>query len=170
MVFLASSRTGHQTETGSCSRRLTEQLKDAETAGSAHSPRVPVPGSDGYTSPRWSPDGRYIVAMTRDALKMVLFDFETRQVVRLVGGNPGRLSKLVARWAICVLCPQFQGRLRCSESGSATSKLDQVADLNGFTPTGNWGVWLGLDPEDSPLMLRDTGTQDVYSLDWTVPK
>jgi hypothetical protein len=42
--------------------------------------------------------------------------------------------------------------------------------LKGFTPTGYWGAWLGLDPEDSPLMLRDVGTQDVYSLDWMAAK
>ena len=46
-------------------------------------------------------------------------------------------------------------------------KLEQVADLKGFLATVFWGFWLGLDPEDSPLMLRDAGTQDVYSLDWT---
>jgi hypothetical protein len=49
-------------------------------------------------------------------------------------------------------------------------KLEQVADLKGFAPTGFWGFWLGLDPEDSPLMLRDAGTQDVYSLDWIPAK
>jgi hypothetical protein len=49
-------------------------------------------------------------------------------------------------------------------------KLEQVADLRGFVPTGWWGIWLGLDPEDSPLMLRDAGTQDVYSLGWSAAK
>jgi len=27
-------------------------------------------------------------------------------------------------------------------------------------------LWLGLDPEDNPLMLRDAVTQDVYSLNF----
>jgi hypothetical protein len=27
-------------------------------------------------------------------------------------------------------------------------------------------LWLGLDPEDNPLMLRNAGTQDVCSLDF----
>jgi hypothetical protein len=43
-------------------------------------------------------------------------------------------------------------------------KLEQVVDLKGLNPTGMWGTWLGLDPDDSPLMLQDVGTQDVYSL------
>ena len=49
-------------------------------------------------------------------------------------------------------------------------KLEQVADLRGFLATGFWGFWFGLDPDDAPLMLRDSGTQDVYSLDWIAAK
>jgi hypothetical protein len=45
-----------------------------------------------------------------------------------------------------------------------------VVDLKGFNPTGLWGIWLGLDPDDSPLMLQDNGTEDVYSLDWYAAK
>ena len=48
-------------------------------------------------------------------------------------------------------------------------KLEQIADLKGFESTGWWGIWLGLDPDDSPLMLREAGTQDVYALDWEAP-
>jgi eukaryotic-like serine/threonine-protein kinase len=126
---------------------------------------VPVPGSDGYTSPRWSPDGRYIVAMTRDALKMVLFDFYTRKWSDLLAGIPvgfpnwshdGQYVYFVRNLGSAAVF-----RIRISDR-----KLEQVADLEGFTPTGYWGDWLGLDPEDSPLMLRDVGQQDVYSFDW----
>jgi hypothetical protein len=45
-------------------------------------------------------------------------------------------------------------------------EIEEVADLKNFRQTGYWRVWLGLAPEDSPLLLRDTGTQDVYALDW----
>jgi len=55
-------------------------------------------------------------------------------------------------------------RIRISDK-----KLEQVVDLNTFNTVGRWGHWLALDPNDSPLVLRDTGTQDVYSLDWEEP-
>jgi hypothetical protein len=29
--------------------------------------------------------------------------------------------------------------------------------------------WFGVAPDDSPIMLRDAGTQDVYALDWEEP-
>ena len=38
-----------------------------------------LPGSEGFYSPRWSPDGRYVVAMPLDEKKLVLFDFATLQ-------------------------------------------------------------------------------------------
>ena len=39
-----------------------------------------------------------------------------------------------------------------------------VANLKGFPVTGTLGLWLGLDPTDAPLMLRDVSTTDVYAL------
>ena len=45
------------------------------------------------------------------------------------------------------------------------NKLERVADLKDFRPTGYWDDWLGLDSNDSPLMMRDTGLQDVYAFD-----
>jgi eukaryotic-like serine/threonine-protein kinase len=123
-----------------------------------------VPGSDGYTRPCWSPDGRYIVAMTRDTLKMVLFDFET-----------GKWSDLVEKMRLdfpnwskdgqYVYFEHFPDNPAVLRIRIKDRKLERVADLKGLETTGRSITWLGLDPEDSPLMLRDAGTQDVYSLD-----
>jgi hypothetical protein len=48
-------------------------------------------------------------------------------------------------------------------------KVERVADLKNFRQTGFYGVWLGIAPDDSPILLRDTGTQEVYAIDWQVP-
>ena len=48
-------------------------------------------------------------------------------------------------------------------------KVDRVADLKNFRQTGFFSIWLGLAPDDSPLLLRDTGTQEIYALDWQTP-
>ncbi len=123
-----------------------------------------LPGSVGYTSPRWSPDGRYIVAMTKDARKMVLFDFQAGKWSDLIQTtidfpNWSRDSQYV--YFLHYAEKPAVVRIRISDR-----KLEQVADLRGFLATGFWRFWLGLDPDDAPLMLRDSGTQDVYSLDW----
>jgi eukaryotic-like serine/threonine-protein kinase len=129
---------------------------------------APVPGSEGYGAASWSPDGRHIVAMTKNEQKLVLFDFET-----------GRWSDLVempvafpnwSRDGQSVYFLRFPENAAVFRIGIRDRKLEQIADLKDFTPTGWWGVWLGLDPSDSPLMLRQAGTQDVYSLDWEAAK
>jgi hypothetical protein len=45
-------------------------------------------------------------------------------------------------------------------------KIERVSDLKNFRETGFYNVWLSLAPDDSPLLLRDTGTQEIYALDW----
>ncbi len=48
-------------------------------------------------------------------------------------------------------------------------KLERVADLKNFRLTGVAGIWLGMAPDDSPLLLRDTGTREIYALDVDFP-
>ena len=50
-------------------------------------------------------------------------------------------------------------------------KTERVVDLNNFAQTSVWGHWclLSLAPDDSPLLLRDAGTYDIYALDWEEP-
>jgi hypothetical protein len=49
-------------------------------------------------------------------------------------------------------------------------KLQKVVGLGGMKNTG-WGggLWLGVAPDNSPLLLRDTGTQEIYTIDWNAP-
>lgn len=55
-------------------------------------------------------------------------------------------------------------RIRLSDG-----KKEQVVDLKDFVNTGYFGGSLAIAPDDSPLLLRDSGTQDIYSLDWEEP-
>ncbi len=127
-----------------------------------------IPESVGYTSPRWSPDGRHIVAMTKDARKMVLFDFQTGKwsdLIQTVVDFPNWSRDGQYIYFIHYAENPAILRIRISDR-----KVEQVVNLRGFLATGFWRFWLGLDPEDTPLMLRDSGTQDVYSLDWIPAK
>ena len=50
--------------------------------------------------------------------------------------------------------------------GIRDHKVERVVDLKNFRLTGYATAGFGLAPDDSPLLLRDTGTEDVYALDW----
>ena len=103
--------------------------------------------------------------MTRNALKLVLFDFKTRKWSELFEGMAFGFPNWSrdGQYVYFVRFPEKAAVLRVRISDR---KLEQIVDLKDFIPTGFFSVWLGLDPDDSPLMLRDAGTQDVYSVDW----
>ena len=126
-----------------------------------------LPGSRGLFSPRWSPNRRYIVAMPSDMLSLVLFDFQTQKwsqlaKVRAAFPNWSRDGQYVylLRW----LDNPAVLRVRITDR-----KVEQVSDLTNLPFTGNFGPWLGLGPDDSLLLLKDIGTQDIYALDWEEP-
>ena len=45
--------------------------------------RLTLPGSEGLYSPRWSPDGHYIAAVTADGESLRLFEVATQKWVEL---------------------------------------------------------------------------------------
>ena len=118
--------------------------------------------------PRWSPDGRYIAACTTDSQALMLFDRSNQKWTELVRMGIGYPSwSRDGQYVYFVRFPEKAAVLRVRISDR---KLEQIVDLKDFIPTGVFGVWLSLDPDDSPLMLRDAGTQDVYSLDCEAAK
>ena len=125
-----------------------------------------LPNSKGLFSPRWSPDGRYLVAMPFASRVLMLFDFATQKWEEIAKISPG-----FPNWSKSGEYVYFLGqednavmRIRIRDR-----KIERVADLKNFRRTGYYGVWLGLSPDDSPLLLRDIGTQEIYALDWEAP-
>jgi eukaryotic-like serine/threonine-protein kinase len=126
-----------------------------------------LPGSRGLFSPRWSPDGRYIVAMPADSLSLVLFDFQTQKWSPLA-----RARAAFPNWSkdgLYVYFLRWLDNPAVLRVGIGNREVEPVSDLNDLPVTGNIGPWLGLGPDDSPLLLKDVGTQDVYALDWGQP-
>jgi Tol biopolymer transport system component len=128
-----------------------------------------LPGSEGLFSPRWSPDGRYIAALPADQHGLRLFDFRTRQWTDL-----GNLNVNYPSWSrdgryiyfdvVSATEPEFL-RIRVADR-----KVERIVSLKGFRrASGALAMWAGIAPDDSPLLLRDIGTQEIYALDWHAP-
>jgi Tol biopolymer transport system component len=129
-----------------------------------------VPGSDELWSPRWSPDGRHILAIPRAGDRLLLFDLKTQQWTALakIGVGYPEWSRVGDYIYFTGIPPGGQPsglfRVRISDR-----KLEQVFSLKDVRQAPGWGEWVGLAPDDSPLLLRDAGTQDIYALDWDAP-
>ena len=123
-----------------------------------------MPDSKGLYSPRWSPDGRYIAAMNFDSRILMLFDFQNQkwqELARVTMGFPNWSRNSDYIYFLHEEDHPSVMRVRISDH-----KVETVADLRHFRQAGYWSVWLGMAPDDSPLLLRDIGTQEVYALDW----
>jgi len=48
-------------------------------------------------------------------------------------------------------------------------KIEKIKSLEAVRQVGFFGNWFGLAPDDSPLMLRDAATQEIYALDVELP-
>ncbi len=126
-----------------------------------------LPDSRGLYSPRWSPDGRYISAFSADSSRLLLLDFQTKKWTELATGSLGWLNWSHDGQYVYVL--DNGGRNAVVRIRISDHKVEEVVDLKNFAATGRYGGCLTLAPDDSPLLLRDTGTQDVYSVDWETP-
>jgi serine/threonine protein kinase/Tol biopolymer transport system component len=126
-----------------------------------------LPDSQGLFSPRWSPNGRYIVAFSADSMKLLLFDFQTQKWTELVRGPMGWLSWSKDGRSVYVL--HYKGGGAVLKIRISDHEAEKIVDLSNFITGGRYGGWLGVAPDDSLLLLHDAGTQDVYALDWEGP-
>jgi Tol biopolymer transport system component len=127
-----------------------------------------LPDSEGFYSPRWSPDGRYIAALQADSNRLQLFDLSSRKWRELSGIEAAYLN-----WSRDSRYIYFRSlersswicRLRISDAS-----LERIASLKGGRWTGVFGwQWVGLTPDGDPLILRDTGTEEIYALNVDLP-
>lgn len=129
-----------------------------------------LPSAENLFSPRWSPDGKYIAAITTDSQKLMLFDRAAGRWMELANmttiGYPSWSHDGQYLYFDTILSddPAFF-RIRISDR-----KLERLVSLKGVRRFwGELGEWTGLAPDDSPLLVRDTSSQEIYALDFQAP-
>jgi Tol biopolymer transport system component len=128
---------------------------------------TPLSESEGLCCPRWSPDGRYLVAARHWGEVLEVYEFATQ------------------KWKVILNGPSPTGYIEWSSDGKEIlfDSLDRpdptfyrlrISDLRLQTvaPIGEirryyseFGPWSGAAPDGSPLLVRDISTEEVYSLD-----
>jgi serine/threonine protein kinase len=126
-----------------------------------------LPNSQGLFAPRWSPDGRYIPALSADNTRLVAFDLQTQKWKELVKGQLGWLNWSKDGQSLLLL--DLTGTGAVIEVRLSDGKTERLLSLKDFVGAGYFNLSLSLASDDSPLLLKETGSQDVYALDWEEP-
>jgi Tol biopolymer transport system component len=119
-----------------------------------------IPGSRGLWTCRWSPEGHYLLALTIVGQKLRILDLTSGvwrplpvdQVGSPTWSRDGRFVYYETLGNSHVL-----RRIRIADG-----RVEDLADLTDYaTPRSGW---MGLAPDDSPVVLRSLSTTEVYAL------
>jgi Tol biopolymer transport system component len=126
-----------------------------------------VPGSEGLFSPRWSPNGRYIAALSPTFTKLMLFDFRRAKWSEWLTEPAGAFSYPV--WSsdskyiyFDDLVTEEESIRRVKVGEHHPERVFVLKDIERYP--GPFGLWSGRTPDGSWVFVRDRSTQEVYSL------
>jgi Tol biopolymer transport system component len=130
--------------------------------------RSDMPGSERLFSPRCSPDGRFIAALSEDSKKLMIYDWKTNRWSPLA---EGRFA--FQNWshdAKYLYAEQYGNKqddfISISVPDGKITRLFSIKDVpRGFDPFESWVGLVG----DEPLLMRDRSTQEIYALELKFP-
>jgi len=127
-----------------------------------------LPGSDNLFSPRWSPDGRYIAALTSDYKTLFRYDLASRAWSRWVESPDKQIS--YPAWSVNGKYIYYDSDNEYWRIGVNQHQSESVASLKNVRQfIGRWGTWSTVAPDGSPLFVRDISSQEIYALDVRLP-
>ena len=131
-----------------------------------------VPGSEGLFSPRWSPNQRYIAALSSDLNSVKLFDYQTRKWTTWFSEPAGTVN--YPSWSADSTHLYFDDFVTDEESIRTVkvgeSRAESVLKVGGIERyLGPFGLWSGRTADGSWMFVRDRSTQEVYQLSVVLP-
>ncbi len=123
----------------------------------------PILNSEGYFSPRLSPDGRYISAFSQSSSELLLFDLKTNRWSSLAKGElfSYNLWSSDGKYVYMRVNSPAIARVRIQDARMeevvSVKELPQVVDM--------FAGWIGLTSDNEPIVIRDRSTQEIYALD-----
>jgi len=125
------------------------------------------PGSEGLFSPRLSPDGRYLAALSQDSSTLKLYDFRTQQWANWLT-EPRDIA--FPTWSKDSRYVYFDNFLsdhatsrRVKLGDTHSEELFSLSGLRRFSAAS--GTWGGMAPDNSRLYVEDLSSQEIYSLE-----
>lgn len=125
-----------------------------------------VPGSENLDFARWSPDGQWLTGLRNETTELFVYSFRTQRWSSLQkGDNTYPTWSHDGKYLYFLQNDANPGIFRMRPTGGT---IERVVDLKGFRFTSYYDQWMGLDPDDAPMLLRDIGDDNIYALnlDW----
>jgi Tol biopolymer transport system component len=122
-----------------------------------------VPGSDNLFSTRWSPDGKWLVALTCDKLWPYVYSFATQKWTLLHAG--AALWPNWSRDSRFVYFTQRTPESRLVRMEVATGRVEEIRKLSEF-PIG--GVFEGgafWTSDEEPVVLKGVSSSQIYRIE-----
>jgi Tol biopolymer transport system component/DNA-binding winged helix-turn-helix (wHTH) protein len=127
-----------------------------------------IPGSNGLFSPRWSPDGRYIAALSLDQRQVKLYDVNTRTWRTLPvdsGADPAWSSDGRYLYIHLSLDPSQPIVRIAIPGGPGGYQVQELIKLAGSSEGDAVDyMFVGLTQDDTPLIRARTFTGNIYSM------
>jgi hypothetical protein len=103
--------------------------------------------------------------MTVDSQKVMLFDRSTGHWTELTRGDMGGIA-----WShdgkYIYLSGGTQKERVIFRVRASDKRVESVASLKGMRLASDE---IALTPDDSPVVVREAGTREIYALDWDAP-
>ena len=124
-----------------------------------------LPGSEGLFSPRWSPDGRWIAALSSDQNRLLVFDTVSRawRAVREVRAADPVWSRDSRAVFVHNDAAGDESIDRVTVPGGETETVAKLIDLRVRDKADYYFV--GVTPEGVPLVRVRSATGNLYTLD-----
>ncbi len=131
-----------------------------------------VAGSEGLYFPRWSPDGRHIVALSTNNQELRLFNFSTQKWTTLAKQPTG-----VFQWPVWSkdgktvyfvdLARTVRAIFKVGINSRRPEKVVSLSEL--WKPLDSEVDWMALAPDGSPALSASGTSQDIFAYSWEAP-
>ena len=126
-------------------------------------------GSQDLFSPRWSPDGLWIAALSRDQSRLEVYNTNERTWKTLFTG--GAADPVWNTDSRSIYFHAFAEPDSAIMRAGVDGKVTTVADLSKLgSPTAESYFFSGITPDGSPLIEIRVGTGNLYSVELPLPE
>jgi DNA-binding winged helix-turn-helix (wHTH) protein/Tol biopolymer transport system component len=148
-----------------------EQITSIQFLNVATRKQSTLEGSDGICCTRWSPDGKYLLATHPDNTDLELYEFATRKWSPILKNFPHIGYMEWASDSKSVIFDTYETREPAFfRLHVPDGRLETIASTeNILRYYGEFGPWAGATTDGAPLLVRDVGIEEMYSLDLELP-